>query len=73
MKYFYIAVTVQEKEKFYSYAIKTTNYDNLLSKLKIKNIINAAICSTKKECENTVKAWNNTYKSNNCYLFDETF
>ena len=38
MKYFYIAVQVEESGKYYAYAVKVSESDNLLSKLKIKNI-----------------------------------
>lgn len=73
MKYFYIAITIQENEKYYSYVIKVNSTENLLSKLKIKNIVTATITPTKKHAENLVNLWNIIAKSNNQFLFDETF
>ena len=73
MKYFYIAIQVEENGKYYAYAIKVSENDNLLSKLKIKNIVTANICSTKKRAKELVEFWNANHKSNGKYLFDETF
>ena len=49
MKYFYIAVTIQENGKYYSYVVKANNQENLLSKLKIKNIVTATIAATEQQ------------------------
>ena len=73
MKYFYIAVTIQENEKYYSYVIKANSSENLLSKLKIKNIVTATIATTKKEAEALINLWNTIAKNNNQYLFNEPF
>jgi hypothetical protein len=73
MKYFYIAVTIEENKKYYSYVIKANNQENLLPKLKIKNIVNATLTATKQRAENLVNLWNAMYKTNNQYLFNETF
>jgi hypothetical protein len=73
MKYFYIAITIQENEKYYSYVIKVNSQENILPKLEIKNIVTATITATKKEAENLVNLWNIISKRNNQYLFDETF
>ena len=70
MKYFYIAVTIEENKKYYSYVIKANDQENLLSKLKIRNIINATITHTKNRAENLVNLWNIIHKANNQYLFD---
>jgi hypothetical protein len=71
MKYFYIAVTVEENKKYYSYVIKTNENTNLLTTLKIKNIICAALCPSKKEAARRVEYWNATYKANGTYLFND--
>ena len=34
MKYIYFAVTIKEDEKHYSYVVKTTDNNNILSVLK---------------------------------------
>ena len=73
MENLYIAVTIQENEKYYSYVIKANTQENILHKLKIKNIINATVTKTKQRAENLVNLWNLIYKKNNQYLFDETF
>ena len=73
MKYFYIVVQVEENGKYYAYAVKVSESDNLLSKLKIKNIVTANIFRTKKKAEEIVEAWNQMYKENGNYMFDETF
>lgn len=71
MKNFYIAVTVEENEKYYSYVIKVSESDNLLCKLKIPNIVNATIFPTKKKAAEVVTLWNDSYKTNGTYYFDE--
>lgn len=58
----YIAVQVTEDGKNYAYAVKVSESDNLLSKLAIKGIAAANLCSTKKEAEEVVTAWNETFK-----------
>ena len=73
MKYLYIAVQVKENGKYYAYAFHVSESDNLLSKLKIKNIVTANIYRTKKRAVEVVEAWNLMYKENGNYMFDETF
>ena len=73
MKYLYIAVQVEENGKYYAYAIKVSESDNLLSKLKIKNIVTANIFRTKKRAVEVVESWNRMYKENGNYMFDEPF
>lgn len=71
MKNNYIAVQIKENEKFYAYAVKVTESDNLLSKLNIENIQYANICDSKKRAETIVNYWNECSKTNGNYLFDE--
>ncbi len=73
MKYFYIAVQIEENDKYYAYVIKVSKNDNILSSLEIPNIITANICQTKKEAESWVKCWNDTWKADNRYMFDSAF
>ena len=70
-KYYYIAVTVSESGKFYSYVVKVSQSDKLVSKLCIKNLVSANISPTKKHAEELVTRWNNSYKLNGQYMFDE--
>ena len=71
-KNFYIAVTAEENNKYYSYMIIYHNCNNLLSTLKEhehNNLIHANICSTKKEARALVELWNESYKNNGTFLF----
>ena len=70
MKYYYFAVTIEENGKYYAYAVKANENDNILCKLKIKNIKCANICLTKKRAAEIVEAWNDSYKTNGTYMFD---
>ena len=70
MKNNYIAVQIKENEKFYAYIVEVSESDNLISKLKIKNIITANICKSKKEAESIVNLWNECSKVNGNYLFN---
>lgn len=69
----YIAVQVTENGKNYAYAVKVSESDNLLSKLAIKGIAAANLCSTKKEAGELVACWNESFKNNNSYMFGEVF
>lgn len=71
MTYFYYAVTVEENKKCYSYVVKISPCDNVLSKLEIKGILYANACRTKKQAIATVAYWNRQHKINNRYLFDD--
>ena len=71
MKNNYIVVNIKENDKLYAYALKVDISDNLISKLKIKNIISANICETKKEAKDIVDFWNESYKNNGTYMFLE--
>ncbi len=73
MKNFYIAITIEENQKYYSYVIKANDQENLLSKLKVKNIVTATLTATKQKAENLVNFCNILHKRNNQYLFDKTF
>ena len=66
----YIAVTVSENGKYYSYMIKHHNSNNLLNITSIKGILHANICDTKKEAKRIVEQWNESYKKNGTYMFD---
>jgi hypothetical protein len=70
MKNFYIAVQIQENEKYYAYIVSCTDSDNLLSKLKIRGIVSANICQTKKAARAIVEAWNEAFRYTGIYLFD---
>lgn len=68
----YFAVTVTEKGKHYSYVLPVGHSSNILSVFAgIVNLSFVLICNTKKEAAATIKAWNEAYKTNGTYLFDE--
>ena len=72
MKNFYIAVQIiNESNKKYSYVLKVGESDNLLTKLKIPNIVFANICQTKKQAEEIVHVWNQGFIKNHEYMFNE--
>ena len=71
MNRFYIAVTIEENKKFYSYVLSVTDADNLICKLEIKNIVAANICKTKKYAKELVNYWNACYKANKTFLFND--
>lgn len=72
-KNLYIAITITKNGKHYSYVLKTSAVNNLVSVLNIPDIVTANVCDTRKQAREIVEYWNKTYKQNNTYLFDETF
>lgn len=70
MKNNYILITVTENDKYYSYVLKVPETQNLISALKIKNIISATIYPTKRQASSDAIFNNNIYKKNNAFLFD---
>lgn len=72
MKYFYIAVQVEENGKWYAYAVKVSTLENLCYRLeRIRNVKAANICPTKKYAAELVDFWNNSFLQNGSYMFDE--
>lgn len=70
MKNFYIAIqTKDNNDKYFAYIIKVNASDNLLSKLKNKNIVCANVCDTKKKAEEQVDLWNECFIENGTFLF----
>lgn len=70
MKNHYIAVIITENEKNYSYMIKVSVSDNLISRLQIKGIVAANIFPTKKAAADCVRFWNQSFKNNGSFMFD---
>ena len=71
MKITYIAVTIKENGKYYPYVVEVSNEDNLISKLKIKGIVSANICSSKRAAKELVSIWRDSFKENGTYMFDD--
>ncbi len=69
----FIAAEVEENGKYYAYVIPVTNSDNLIHKLKVRGIVAANLCDSKREAGEIVTAWNEAHKANGTYMFDQTF
>lgn len=73
-KNIFLALTVEENGKFYSWAYKVSSRNNLCDVLaRIKNLVSANVCDSYSKAKEIVSAWNDTYKANGTYLFDSTF
>lgn len=72
MKKFWIALQICENEKYYAYMVPVTEMTNLCTALKTNNPVTANICPTKKEAVSLVTYWNESFKRNGTFLFDET-
>lgn len=70
-KTIFLAMTVCENNKYYSWVQKTASNNNLLSVLATKNLISANVCDTFKKAKEIVSAWNDTYRANRTYLYDD--
>ena len=71
MKNFWLAVTVEENGKFYAYVVKAAQNNNLVSLLAGNAQLKAAnIYGTKKQAAAVVQFWNDCYRQNGTYLFD---
>lgn len=78
MKNFYMAVSVAVESTLtddpggnYAYMIKFTSSDNLKSVLdRIGGLKAANMCATRKEARELVEAWNEAYKQNGTYAFN---
>lgn len=70
MKSFYIVVTVEENKKYYSYVIIVYESENLVRKLNIPNITHANLFHSKKRAKEVAQSWNDSYKANGTYMFD---
>lgn len=78
MKNFYMVVSVVVESTFTdgpsgncAYMVKFTSSDNLKSVLdRIGGLKAANMCATKKEAKELVETWNEAYKQNGTYAFD---
>jgi superfamily I DNA/RNA helicase len=74
MKKIYIAIQVEENQKYYAFADAIRTGENL--KPFIKRYPNAVIlhlCESRKQAEEIAAQWNEIAKNNKQYLFDEVF
>ena len=80
MKNFYMAVSVVVESTFtddpggnYAYIVKFTSSDNLKSVLdRIGGLKAANLCATRKEAKELVETWNEAFKQNGTYAFDNS-
>lgn len=88
MANFYIAVTVKQDRNettftertnpeynpgYYAFVVRCSENDNLLHKLDcIGGLVHANICPTKKRAAEVVQHWNDCYRKNGTYFFDES-
>ena len=73
-KNIFLALTIEENGKFYSWAYKTSSRNNLCSVLAgIANLVSANVCDSFSKAKDIVSAWNDTYRANGTYLFDSAF
>lgn len=66
-----VVIAIEENNKRYAYAHAVPYSDNLLTLTKIKNAVCVLPVKTKKSAKEIAGAWNDAYKQNECYLFDE--
>lgn len=80
MKNFYMAVSVVVESTLtddpggnYAYMVKFTSNDNLKSVLdRIGGLKAANLCTIKKEAKELVEVWNEAFKQNGTYAFDNS-
>lgn len=69
MKYYYLAVQIEENGKFAAYVVRFCEHDNLVCLLsRIKNIKSANLYP-KHFAEALCEEWNETFRANNTYLY----
>lgn len=72
MKFFWIAAVVQENGRYYAFTFRVSENDNLKRRLDgVQNLSSANIMPTKKVAHELVAFWNDSFKANGTYLFDE--
>ena len=74
MKKYYLAIQICRGEKYAAFLLPVPDYQNVYAMLKdIPDIVCATIFTTKTDAQKTVRAWNDMFKHNDGFLFDETF
>ena len=70
-KIYFAGVETNENGSRFAFLIITNNNANLLSVLsQYKNLTIVHLCTSKKEAEELVNAWNESYKANKTYKFN---
>lgn len=74
MKKIYIAIQVEENQKYYAFADAIRTGENLKPFIKrYPNAVTLHLCESRKQAEEIAIQWNETAKNNKQYLFDEVF
>ena len=74
MKKIYIAIQVEENQKYYAFADAIRIGENLKPFIKrYPNAVTLHLCENRKQAEEIAAQWNKTAKNNKQYLFDEVF
>ncbi len=74
MEYFYYVFVAAENGKYYAWAVKVPGSNNLLPHIeREKNLVIVHQFKTMKKAKETAEFWNECYKRNGTFLFDETF
>lgn len=73
MKNFYFVITISTGDGFAAYVISADKSDNLISRFSINNIVSANICETRKEAQALAAHWNECYRKNGTYLYDNIY
>ena len=73
-KKFYLAIQISRDNKWYAYMWPVLEYVNVYAMLKdIPDVVSANIFATKTHARDVVMAWNENFKTNGVYMYDETF
>ena len=71
MKYFWLAATVRENDRCYSFAFRVSEDTNLKCRLEgIQNLYYANIMPSKRRAVEVANAWNDAWKAKGIFLFD---
>lgn len=71
MKRIFIAAQTEENGKFYAFVIPIRTGENIKPILeRYKNTEVFHLCESRKQADDLVIFWNESYKSNGTYLFD---
>lgn len=71
MKNIYFAAVTTKNGKNYAYAIRVPVNTNILNIIKQHNPKILHTCETKKQARDFVTLWNESYKNNGTYMFDD--
>lgn len=73
-KKFWMVKTVEENGKYYSWAESFTESDNVKCRIeRDRNLIHANVYATKKRACEIVNCWNEHYRENGTFMFDNVW